>query len=155
MRWFAPVLNKSPAVAGLFVLMALVFVFVLIAPVFPAVGTVLVIRQVVTQRATRGTAQSRTDRRSRRAAQAIADQRAARRADATAYGGFRAIALLGTDCSASGAAQAGAHGRTSGTAKLLADDVAERTTDSAAERRCTISGRHRSLRDQNTQDQGG
>ncbi|MBC3301327.1 hypothetical protein H0Z09_09350 [Pseudomonas sp. SWRI18] len=127
----------------------------LIAPVFLAVGTVLVIRQVIAQRATCGTAQSRTDRRSRRAAQAIAYQRAARRADPTAYGGFRSIALLGTDCSAGCATQAGAYGCASGTAKLLADDVAECTTDSAAERRCTISGRHRSLRDQNTQDQGG
>ncbi len=151
MRWFFAGPNESPADAGLFVLMALVPVFVLIAPVFFAA----IIRQVIAQSATRGTAQSRTDRRSRGAAQAIAYQRAARRADPTADGGFRSIALARTDCSTGGATQACAHGGSSRAAKLLADDVAERTTDAAAERRCAISGSHRSLRDQNTQDQGG
>lgn len=89
--------------------MPFVLVFVLmVALVLLTVRTMiaLIIRQIIAQRATCGTTQASADRRAGCAAQAIAYQRSASRADPAAYRSFCTIALLSTDCSACGTAQA-------------------------------------------------
>ena len=117
--------------------------------------TALIIRQVVAERATCSTAETSTDSRAGCAAEAIAYERSTCRPDPTPYGGFCPIAFLSTDGSTGGTPQACAYCSARRAAKLLAYDIAKCTTNAASESGCTVSGSHRSLRNQDAQYQGG
>ena len=110
---------------------------------------IVVIGQVVANRAARGTAKAGADGRAGGAAQLVADYRATGCAEAATNRGFILVALGGGDGTARSTANTRADRCASAAADLLAEDVTQRTTYPAADGSSAISGSHGALGDQN------
>lgn len=121
----------------------LVFVFVLMTTA--GVRLAAIVTQVVADRTTRRAAQPCANGRTGGAAEAVADHGPACGAEATANGGFRAIAFVRSDGTTGRTANAGTHRSTGAAAELAADHIAQYSAQPTTDSRGTIAGSHGAL----------
>ncbi|QTT90035.1 hypothetical protein HUT28_22500 [Pseudomonas chlororaphis] len=147
--------KKARHKAGLFLRTAaesvvLVLVFIL---VLSAAGVATIITHAAAQSTTGRATQACANGRARFAAQLVADHRTAGRTQAATDGRFGPAAFTGTDRTAGSAANTRTHRGTCAAANLLSNHVAQRATQTAADRSSAITGSHRTLSSQKPQNQ--
>jgi hypothetical protein len=151
---------KNPALGRISLLkavesMVFVFVFILVFISTTGMRAVVIAPQIVADGASRCPAQACADGRTGRAAQAVANDRTTRRAQTTTDRGFGAIAFLRAHRTTGCAAHTGPNRGPGAATHLSTHNVAQRTAQTTAYCRRTVTSRQCRLREEQSKNKRG
>jgi hypothetical protein len=112
-------------------------------------------RQIAAHCAARCTTQTGANRCAVLAAEAVANHRTTRRADAATNGRFGPATLASRHCAARCAGHTGTNRCTAAAAHFLADHITQRATQPPTKSSGAVTGSHRTLSKQKSQNQSG